>query len=153
MLLLQISSQSFTKHARSSLATTELASTSTRFGHSNNGDTKQKTIYYMPQNRRFFIWYNSYLVVFWHEYQSREITSQEEVSVSCFSKSPQILRELLSKCCIKYSKLVQDKTSLYKHKDSTQERSIVLDIRPILTVILDKSRKRELLKDIKDFFD
>jgi hypothetical protein len=106
MLLLWISSQSFTKHARSSLATTELASASARFGRSNDGDTKQKTIYYTPWNGRFFIRYNGHLLVFRREYRSGEITGREEVSVSCFSRSPQILRELLSECCIEYSKLV-----------------------------------------------
>jgi chaperone BCS1 len=153
MLMMWISSQSFTKHARSSLATTELASASTRFGRSNNRDTKQKTIYYTPWNGRFFIRYNGHLLVFRREYRSGEITGREEVSISCFSRSPQILRELLSECCIEYSKLVQDKTSLYEHEDGTWERSIVSDIRPISTVILNESGKRELLKDIGDFLN
>jgi chaperone BCS1 len=151
MLMMWISSQNFAQHARSSLATTELASTSTRFGRSNNEDTKQKTIYYTPWNGRFFIRYNGHLLVFRREYRTGEITSREEVSVSCFSRSPQILKELLSECCIEYSKLVQDKTSLYEHQDGTWERSIVTDVRPISTVILNESRKRELLKDIGDF--
>jgi chaperone BCS1 len=153
MLLLWISSQSFTQHARSSLATTELASASTRFGRSNDGDTKQKTIYYTPWNGRFFIRYNGHLLVFRREYRAGECTGREEVSVSCFSRSPRILRELLTECCIEYSKLVQGKTSLYEHQDGTWARSIVSGVRRISTVILNEGGKRELLKDIGDFLD
>ncbi|KAH6700563.1 hypothetical protein BKA61DRAFT_636604 [Leptodontidium sp. MPI-SDFR-AT-0119] len=55
ILLLWVSSQSFTQEARSSLATTDLASAPTRFRRSNDGDTKRKTISYTPWNGRFFI--------------------------------------------------------------------------------------------------
>jgi mitochondrial chaperone BCS1 len=148
-----ISSQSFTQHARSSLATTDLASASTRLWSSNNEDTKQKTIYYTPWNGRFFIRYNGHLLVLRREYRTGEFTSREEVSISCFSRSLQIIKELLTEYCIEYSKLAQDKTSLYRHKDDTWTRSITTDIRPISTVILDESRKEDLLKDIGDFLD
>jgi hypothetical protein len=148
ILIMWISSQSFIQHARSSLATTDLASASTRLWSSNDEDTKQKTIYYTPWNGCFFIWYNGYLLVLRREYRNREFTSQEEVSICCFSRSLQIIKELLTECCIEYSKHAQDKTSLYKHKDDTWARSTTTDMRPISTVILDGSRKKELLKDI-----
>ncbi|CZR67190.1 related to BCS1 protein precursor [Phialocephala subalpina] len=153
MFIMWTASQSFTQHARSSLATTELSSTSARPGRSNDGDTKQKTIYYTPWNGRFFIWYNGYLLVFRREYRAGEFNSREEVSVSCFSRSPRILKELLNECCMEYSKFVHDKTSLYEHRDGTWVRSIVSDVRSISTVILNESKKRELLKDIEDFLD
>jgi hypothetical protein len=74
--------------------------------------------------------------------------TDEEASVSCYGKSPQILRALLDECCIEYSKLVQGKTSLFEHQNSTWTRSVVSDIRPTSTVILHERVKRELLKDI-----
>ncbi|KAH6675906.1 BCS1 N terminal-domain-containing protein [Halenospora varia] len=153
MLMIWISSQSFAQHARSSLATTELASALTRFRRSNDRETKQKTIYYTPWNGRFFIRYNGHLLVFRRDYRAGEFNSREVVSVSCFSRSPQILKELLTECCAEYSKLVQGKTSLYEHRDGAWERSIASDIRSISTVILNEGTKRELLKDIGDFLD
>jgi hypothetical protein len=92
MLLLWVSSQSVSRHARSSLATTELASVSTRFGRSNDGNMKQKTVYYTPWNGSFSIRYHGHLLVFRREFRPREFNSREEVSVSCFSRSPRILR-------------------------------------------------------------
>ena len=70
MLIIWISSQSFTQHARSSLATTDIDLLHlTRFRRSNDGDTKQKTIYYTPWNGRFLFWYNGHLLVFRREYR------------------------------------------------------------------------------------
>ncbi len=83
-------------------------------------DMNKKTLYYTPWNRRFFIQYKGRLLVFCRQYQAREFNSREEVSISYFGKSPQILRELLDKCYTEYTKLVQGKTSLYKpYQDST----------------------------------
>jgi len=151
MLMTWISHQNVAQHARSSLASTEMISAVTRFRRPINGDVKPKTIYYTPWNGRFFIRYNSYLLVFRHQYRSRD--TDEEASVSCYGKSPQILRALLDECCIEYSKLVQGKTSLFEHQNSTWTRSVVSDIRPISTVILHERVKRELLKDIGGFLD
>jgi chaperone BCS1 len=97
--------------------------------------------------------YKGCWLVFWH-HQAGDIGSREEVSISCFGRSLQILKELLNECCTKYAKLVQGKTCLYEpHQDSTWIRSLVLKIRHTLTVILDESKKRELLEDIREFLD
>jgi chaperone BCS1 len=91
--------------------------------------------------------------VFRRYFQAGEFSSQEDVSISCFGRSPQILRELLDKCYTKYTKLIQGKTCLYEHQDGTWIRSAVSKIRRMSTVILNKSRKKELLKDIRDFLN
>jgi mitochondrial chaperone BCS1 len=92
--------------------------------------------------------------VFQCQYQAGEFRSREEVSISCFGNSPQILKELLNKCCTEYAKLVQGKTCIYEpHHEGTWIRSAVSKLRYISTVILDKSRKRELLDDIEDFLN
>ena len=153
--MLWISSQSFVKNARSSLVTTDLASSLNRSSKdpSNDGDANKKTLYYTPWNGRFFMRYKGRLLVFRREYQAGEFSSREEVSISCFSRSPQILRELLSECCAEYAKLVQDKTCLYEHRDSKWIRSTVSKIRRTSTVVLDERRKRELLENIREFLD
>jgi chaperone BCS1 len=151
--MLWTSSQSFAKNARSSLVTTDLASLLNRSRNdpSNGGDANKKTLYYTPWNGRFFMRYKGRLLVFRRQYQAGEFSSREEVSISCFGRSPQILRELLSECRTEYTKLVQGKTCLYEHEDGKWIRSAVSKIRRTWTVILDEGRKRGLLQDIKEF--
>jgi mitochondrial chaperone BCS1 len=155
MLMLWISSQSFAQNARSSLATTDLASSLNRSRNDppNDGDANKKTLYYTPWNGRFFMRYKGRLLVFRRQYKAGEFSSREEVSISCFGRSPQILRELLSECRTEYTNLVRGKTCLYKHQDGKWIRSAVSKIRRTSTVILDKSRKEELLEDIREFLD
>jgi chaperone BCS1 len=156
MLMLWTSSQSFAKNARSSLVTTDLASSLNRSRNdpSNGGDANKKTLYYTPWNGRFFMRYKGRLLVFRRQYQAGDYSSREEVSISCFGRSPQILKQLVSECRAEYAKLVQGKTCLYEpHQDGTWRRSAVSKIRRTSTVILDESRKRELLEDIREFLD
>ena len=91
--------------------------------------------------------------MFRRHFQAGEFSSREDVSISCFGRSPQILRELLDECYTEYTKLVQGKTCLYEHQDGSWIRSVVSKIRRTSTVILDEGRKRELLEDIRDFLD
>jgi chaperone BCS1 len=153
--MLWISSQSFAQNARSSLVTTDLASSLNRSRNdsSNGGDANKKTLYYTPWNGRFFMRYKGRLLVFRREHRAGEFSSREEVSISCFGRSPQVIKALLSECCTEYAKLVQDKTCLYEHQDGTWTRSAVSNIRRISTVILDESKKKELLENITDFLN
>jgi hypothetical protein len=88
--MLWISSQSFAQNARSSLVTTDLGSSlnHSRNDPSNGGDTNKKTLYYTPWNGRFFMRYKGRLLVFRREHRAGEFNSREEVSISCFSRSP-----------------------------------------------------------------
>jgi len=153
MFMLWTSSQSFAKNARSSLVTTDLASSLNRSRNdpSNSGDANKKTLYYTPWNGRFLMRYKGRVLVFRRQYQAGDFSSREEVSISCFGRSPQILKELLSECRTEYTKLVQGKTCLYEHQDSKWIRSAVSKVRRTSTVILDEDRKRELLQDITEF--
>ena len=155
MFMLWISSQSFAQNARSSLVTTDLASSLNRSRNdpSNSGDVNKKTLYYTPWNGRFLMWYKGHRLVFRRQYKAGDFSSREEVSISCFGRSPQILKELLSECRTEYAKLVQGKTCLYGHQDGKWIRSAVSKTRRTSTVILDESRKTELLEDIRDFLD
>jgi mitochondrial chaperone BCS1 len=136
------------------LATTELASSNrSRSDHSNGGDANKKTLYYTPWNGRFFVWYKGHLLVFRHQFKASDFSSREEVSISYFGRSLQILRELLSEYNTEYTKLVQDKTYIYKYQEGTWARSEVADRRRIKTVVLNESKKVELLKHIGDFLN
>ncbi|KAF4628400.1 hypothetical protein G7Y89_g9752 [Cudoniella acicularis] len=87
-------------NARSSLVTTDLASSlnRSRNDRSNGRDENKKTLYYTPWNRSFFLRYKGRRLMFRRYFQAREFSSREDVSISCFSRSPQILRELLDEC-------------------------------------------------------
>jgi len=153
MLMLWTSSQSFAQNARSSLVTTDLASSLNRSRNdpSNGGDANKKSLYYTPWNGSFLMRYKGRRLVFRRQYKAGDFSSREEVSISCFGRSPQILKELLSECRTEYAKLVQGKTCLYRYQDHAWVRSKVSDIRRTSTIILDKDRKTELLEDIRDF--
>jgi chaperone BCS1 len=155
MLMLWVSSQSFAQNARSSLVTADLASSLNRSRNdpSNGGDANKKTLYYTPWNGRFPLWYKGRRLAFRRQYQAGDFSSREEVSISCFGKSPQILKELLSECRTEYANLVRGKTCIYEHQDGTWTRSAVVNRKRIETVVLNRSGKRKLLKDIKDFLD
>ncbi|EQL29130.1 hypothetical protein BDFG_08197 [Blastomyces dermatitidis ATCC 26199] len=47
---------------------------------------------------------------------------REEVSVSCFGRSPEILREFFSDCRTEYLKAIQKKTSVFEHRDGENFR-------------------------------
>jgi chaperone BCS1 len=97
--------------------------------------------------------YKGRLLVFRRQYQAGDFSSREEVSISCFGRSPQILRELVSECNTEYANLVRDKTCLYEHQDGRWTRSAVVNRKRIETVVLNESEKGKLLKDITDFLD
>ncbi|KAH7374065.1 BCS1 N terminal-domain-containing protein [Cadophora sp. MPI-SDFR-AT-0126] len=155
MLMLWISSQSFAQNARSSLATTDLAPSlnRSRNNHPNGRDANKRTLSYTPWNGRFLMPYNGRLLVFRRQYQPGDFRSREDVSISCFGRSPQILKNLLSECRTEFSKLIQGKTCVYAHQDGVWIRSAASDIRCISTVVLDKRKKMGLLKDISDFLN
>jgi len=55
------------------------------------------------------MWSKGRLLVFRRQYQVGDFGSREEVSISCFGRSPQIFGELLSECRTEYAKPVQGK--------------------------------------------
>jgi chaperone BCS1 len=97
--------------------------------------------------------YKGRLLVFRRQYKAGEFSSREEASISCFGRSPQILRTLLSECRTEYANLVRGKTCLYEHQDGRWTRSAVANRKRIETVVLKESEREKLLKDIEDFLD
>jgi chaperone BCS1 len=77
--------------------------------------------------------------------------SREEVFISCFSRSPTVLREFLDECRCYYLGLVENKTSVFEHQGDRWKPSKSRNKRHISTVILDKKVKEVLVNDISDF--
>ncbi|KAK0628116.1 putative mitochondrial chaperone bcs1 [Bombardia bombarda] len=131
MLLAWAVSQPFADKARSSLA-------SVRRGRRGYGDdhpdsSENKTLSYSPWNGAFFFWYKNHLLVFRCREKEVRFSIEEAVSISCFGWSSAILKELLSECKDKYLKLVQNKTSVFEHREHRWVRTSTKDIRPIRT--------------------
>jgi chaperone BCS1 len=78
---------------------------------------------------------------------------KEEISVSCIGRSTKIVKDLFSECRTEYLKLVEKKTSVFKHPDGSWQRKETVDIRQLNTIIFDEQKKTTLLNDIKSFLD
>ncbi|KAH8704294.1 BCS1 N terminal-domain-containing protein [Phaeosphaeriaceae sp. PMI808] len=156
MLISWVSSQPFAQSARSSLATIDLQS-SGRWNkpksHADDIDgTNKKPLHYAPWNGRFYFWHKHHLFVFQRmQTQGQFGFPREEVSISCFSRCPSVLREFLDECRSHYLGLVQDKTSVFEHEANTWKLSKPRSKRQISTVVLNKKVKEVLVNDISDF--
>jgi chaperone BCS1 len=118
----------------------------------NSGDANKKTLYYTPGMDEFLSGIRV-RVMFRRQYQARDFSSREEISISCFGRSQQILRVLVSECNTKYINIVRDKFCLYQHQDDRWTRSVVVNRKCIETVVLNESENGKLLKDTKDFLN
>ncbi|KAH7305396.1 P-loop containing nucleoside triphosphate hydrolase protein [Rhexocercosporidium sp. MPI-PUGE-AT-0058] len=98
---------------------------------------------YSPWNRSFS---------FWYENQGR-IFREEEISVSCIGRSPDVLRELFRECRADYLKLVKNKTFIFEQRDSGWKKTRAIDKRLLDTVILNEKEKTALVEDIKAYLD
>jgi chaperone BCS1 len=78
---------------------------------------------------------------------------QEEISISCIGKSPEILKEILEECRVEYLNLIRKKVSVFEHRDGEWKKIRARDIRPVSTVIMDEQEKNDLLKDMNEFLD
>ena len=78
---------------------------------------------------------------------------KEEVSISCIGRSPKILMDLFGECRIEYLKLVEKRTSVFKHPYGSWQKTKTMDIRQLDTIIFDEQKKTALLNDIKMFLD
>jgi hypothetical protein len=73
--------------------------------------------------------------------------------MSCFGRTPKVLRELLGECRAQYLELIQNKISVFENQGDSWKRSVVRDIISMSTVTLDERVTDKLLKDIGDFLN
>jgi chaperone BCS1 len=86
--------------------------------------------------------------------------SVHEVSLSCFSKNPRILKELLQDAQVAYLDRDGNKTVIYRGGKNWRsnsgvdwERSLARRPRDLSTVILDEGQKRMILADMREYLD
>ncbi len=151
MLIAWISSQPFSHKASSFLVS--VGARRRGFADNQSDGNQKKPLQYSPWNGSLSFYYKNHLLTFRSVQKEGQIFREQEISVSCISRSPSILREFFSECRTEYLKLVKNKTSVFEHRDSSWKKMRAIDIRPLDTVILDEMKKTALLEDIKAFLD
>ncbi|PVH70485.1 P-loop containing nucleoside triphosphate hydrolase protein [Cadophora sp. DSE1049] len=151
MLVAWLSSQPFSHKARSLLASVDARRRGSADDHSD--ENQKKPLQYSPWNGSFSFWYKNRLLTFSSIQKEGRVFREEEISVSCIGRSPDVLRELFSECRAEYLKLVKNKTSVFEHRDRSWKKTRAINKRPLDTVILDEQKKKALVEDIKAYLD
>ncbi|KIV98332.1 hypothetical protein, variant [Verruconis gallopava] len=145
MLLSWVLRQSFAQNCRSSLVIIGL--------DERNGAMK-KLLKYYPWNVKLLFWYKNNLIFLRHvdkRSQAPWFRTPEEISLSCFGWSPQILKDLLEECRRNYLVELQGQTVVFEVKDGKWQLSATRGHRPMSTVLLNAEIKNALLADITRF--
>ncbi|KAH7363941.1 BCS1 N terminal-domain-containing protein [Rhexocercosporidium sp. MPI-PUGE-AT-0058] len=151
MLVAWISSQPFSRKASSLLVSAGGMRRGSANDHSDGN--QKKSLQYSPWNGSFSFWYRNRLLTFRSIQKEGRIFREEEISVSCIGRSPDVLRELFRECRADYLKLVKNKTSIFEQRDGGWKKTRAIDKRPLDTVILDEEEKTALVEDIKAYLD
>lgn len=96
MLVAWLSSQPFSHKARSLLASVDARRRGSADDHSD--ENQKKPLQYSPWNGSFSFWYKNRLLTFSSIQKEGRVFREEEISVSCIGRSPDVLRELFSEC-------------------------------------------------------
>ncbi|MBE3046473.1 AAA family ATPase [Candidatus Bathyarchaeota archaeon] len=79
------------------------------------------------------------------------------MSISCFGRSPWVLKELLSEARLDYMKKDKNNTLIYRgtckgiSSEPTWQRCLARPSRPLSTVVLSEEKKKRLLEDVEDY--
>jgi len=145
MVIPWIASQTFAHQAQSLLV-----HVGRRRGEDDGAE--KKPLSYSPWDGRFFFFHKNHLLWFRSTEKDMGFRREEVISVSCFGRSPAILKELFDECRSEYLKSMENKTPIFENRDGKWRRMKAGNIRPISTVIMNEEEKTELLEDIKSFF-
>ncbi|KAF3358770.1 Asparaginyl-tRNA synthetase, cytoplasmic [Verticillium dahliae VDG1] len=132
------------------------ATTTSEVGH------KKKGLAYTPSFGNHIFWYKGRLLRFKRSQNQQQgsyltVSEREEISISCFGRSPWILKQLLLEARLEYLKKDTKKTMIYRggiragSTDPTWQRCMARTSRPFSTVILNEKTKKELIDDVSDY--
>ncbi|KYK54892.1 putative BCS1 protein precursor [Drechmeria coniospora] len=124
-----------------------------------NGHQKS-ALHYTPAFGSHYFWYRGYPLMFERHQNRQEVNLQslserEELSISCFGRSPWILKQLLVDARQMHLKKDKRKTLIYRGNltETYWQRCMSRLNRPFATVILNEQAKRELLDDAADYLN
>ncbi|KAM0331719.1 hypothetical protein ACHAQA_003398 [Verticillium albo-atrum] len=130
--------------------------TATELGH------KKKGLAYTPSFGNHIFWYKGRLLRFRRSQNQPQggyltVSEREEISISCFGRSPWILKQLLLEARLEYLKKDTKKTMIYRGgmragaTEPSWQRCMARTSRPFSTVILNEKMKKELIDDVSDY--
>ncbi|KAM0286796.1 hypothetical protein ACHAQH_000816 [Verticillium albo-atrum] len=123
---------------------------------------KKKGLAYTPSFGNHVFWYKGRLLRFKRSQNQQQgsyltVSEREEISISCFGRSPWILKQLLLEARLDYLKKDTKKTMIYRGgmragaTEPTWQRCMARTSRPFSTVILNEKTKKELVDDVSDY--
>ncbi|QKX61651.1 uncharacterized protein TRUGW13939_08803 [Talaromyces rugulosus] len=112
---------------------------------------KKKALVYTPWNGSVYFWYKNHLLRLSCRVKEGVFNQQEVLRLSCFGRSPRIVKELLEEGRTEYLKSTQNMTSVFENENGEWRKATSRNIRPISTVIMNEGDKKALVEDIQDF--
>lgn len=124
----------------------------------------QKKVQFTPSFGTHYFWFKGYPMIFSRTEDTRQsgwstISERENISISCFSRNPNIVKELLDECRAAFVKSDENKTIIYRgglkpgSSEPTWTRSVSRVSRPFSTVVLDADVKQKVLDDMTDYLN
>lgn len=149
MILAWVSSRGLDNSARSIIARVG-AKWNSRDSLSKQG---KKPICISPWNGRFWFRFNGNFLTYETKTVSAGLHKEEVITITCFGRSAQVLKDLIEVCRIEYLKQGQNKISIFKNYGNFWKRTTTKDKRPLSTIIMSETQKTELVDDVKGFLD
>lgn len=122
-----------------------------------------KTIHFTPSSGTHYFKYKGRWLSFTRNQEKEQgfygSTMADEVSISCFGRNPQILKDLLQESQVAYLERDGNKTVIYRGirgyggsaDDMNWERCMSRPPRDMSTVILDDAQKQMILDDMREY--
>lgn len=127
--------------------------------------TKKKLLQYTPSFGKHVFWFHGRPLIF-ERSENRDAnmgsllaSEKEEIHISCFGRSPALIKDLLMEARQKHMAKDEHKTIIYRGATDGQggdmdwKRCMARSARPFSTVILNQDVKNELIEDVKDYLD
>ncbi|KJZ68818.1 hypothetical protein HIM_11792 [Hirsutella minnesotensis 3608] len=147
MLLAWISARGLDGSARSLLA--QVGPRQGNQGHRPRDG--KKALSFSPWNGSFLFWFRNSLLSYQTELKDIGFSKEEEISITSFGRSSELLRQFLEECRDEYLKQIQNKTTIFENRNDRWKKVATRTIRPLSTVIVNAKQKQQLFEDVKTF--
>ena len=147
MLLAWISAHGLDGSARSLLARV-----GPRQGNQDHrSEDGKKALSFSPWNGSFLFWFRNSLLSYQTELKDIGFRKEEEISITSFGRSSELLRQFLEECRDEYLKQILNKTTIFENRNDRWKKVATRTIRPLSTVIVNEKQKQHLFEDVKSF--
>jgi chaperone BCS1 len=149
MLINWISEQPFAQNTRTTLVS---VGAKHRRGLFDNANGDKKSLSFTPWNTSIVFIYKGHLIRFRRAPKDGR-SGEEEIVVSCYGRSPRIVKELFEECRTEYLKQIEKKTTVFDHQGGEWRKTMSREIRPLSTILMDEKKKQKVLNDVESFLD